>query len=95
MSNRPADDFEPRRCAHGGVEQSRMDIMQMLNSKTGCDQLQLEVMKFIRGNHWFNIGAALQALEEDTLLICIFSTIYTAKPNGKIYQRKPTLSVIA
>ena len=59
-----------------------MDILTMLNSKTGCDQLQKEIMEHISNNQWFAIEDALAALEDNVLLISIFSTIYSAEQNG-------------
>ena len=84
MSNRPADSGNrPRRGAFRRLFEVPFDILTLLNSKMGCDQLQREVMRFIKDNKWFAIEQALEALEEDVLLINVFSAGYTAKPNGK------------
>ena len=84
MSNRPANSRnEGRRPASRRPHESTPDILTLLNSKMGCDQLQREIMDFINNNKWFAIGHALDALEEDILLLSIFSTIYTAKPDGR------------
>ena len=83
MSNRaPDSDLGPRRRLFSRIEEPPMDILTMLNSKTGCDQLQREIMGHISENQWFAIDDALAALEDDILLISLYSTIYSAKQNG-------------
>lgn len=85
MSNRGPDseNIPSSRRPRVRFERQHVNVVELLNSKMGCDQLQTDIMKFIKNNRWFNIGEALDALEEDTLLIAIFSTIYSAKPDGK------------
>ena len=84
MANRPLDsEPRPRRRASRRPHEALPDILTMLNSRMGCDQLQKELMKFIKANKWFAIEHALEALEDDLLLINVFSTVYTAKSDGK------------
>ena len=85
MSNRDPDSerFPRTRISRERFERRHMNVIELLNSKMGCDQLQKEVMDYIKNNRWFNVGEALDALEDDTLLISVFSTIYSAQPNGK------------
>ena len=83
MANRSPNSQRQPRQASRRFQEPTLDILHLLNSKMGCDQLQVEIMKFIRKNKWFAIEQALEALEEDVLLICVFSTIYTAKADGK------------
>ena len=73
----------PRRGAFRRLFEVPFDILTLLNSKMGCDQLQREIMRFINDNKWFAIEQALEALEEDVLLLNVFSAGYTARPNGK------------
>ena len=58
---------------------SRMDILTMLRSESGCKQLQVEIKNYLNDNPWMPIKPLLDALEEDSILIPIFSTIYTQK----------------
>ena len=88
MSNRPANqESGPTRSAARRPFETPFDILTLLNSKQGCEQLFKEIIKFIESNKgWFAIEQALEALEEDVLLINVFSTVYTAKPDGRFLK---------
>ena len=62
---------------------ARMSILTMLRSESGCKQLQTEIKNHIIENPWMPIQPMVEALEEDRILIPLFSTIYTQK-EGKL-----------
>ena len=62
---------------------STPNILSLLDTERGCDQIQHMVALFLEGTPWAPITQMEEALEEDILVIPLFSTIYTATPNGQ------------
>ena len=64
---------------------SERDILHLLTTHTGCRQLVSSIVEYLKRNRWLAVEHATEALDEDTLLIPIFSTVYKAKPNGNFW----------
>ena len=69
---------------------TRMNILTMLRSESGCKQLQLEIKNYLNDNPWMPIKPMVDALEEDCILIPVFATIYTQKEGILSYSFRIT-----
>lgn len=58
---------------------TRMSVLTMLRSESGCRQFQREIKKYLQDNPWMPIQSAVLALEDDVILVPLFTTIYTLK----------------
>ena len=61
---------------------TRMSVLTMLRSESGCRQFQFELKNYLRDNPWMPIQSLVTALEDDIILVPLFTTIYTQK-DGK------------
>ena len=74
---------------------SRPNILALLDTDRGCLQIQQMVALYLESTPWAPIDQMNDALENDLLLIPLFSTIYSAKPNGKFqYSQTSLLSIV-
>ena len=66
----------------------RMNVLTMLRSEQGCRQFQAEMKNYIKDHPWVPIKPLVDAIENDTILVPVFSTIYTMK-ESELFEVNP------